>query len=54
MFFPIQLPKKTDVPSNFKPIESFLATSELQDDDDFVVNKNNEDLNDDLDPIEED
>jgi len=52
--FPYSASEKTEVPSNFKPIESFLATSELQDDDDFAGNKNNEDFNDDLDPIEED
>ena len=52
--FPYSAAEKTDVPAHLKPIESFLATSELQDEDDFVVETEDEDLNDDLDPIEED
>jgi len=52
--FPYSAAEKGDMPANFKPIESFLATPELQDENDFVVETDDEDLNDDLDPIEED
>lgn len=46
--------EKSDVPPHLKPIESFLASPELQDESDFAEDTNDEDLNDDLDPIEED
>jgi hypothetical protein len=52
--FPYSVSEKNDVPAHLKPIESFLATPELRDEDDFSENKRDEDLNDDLDPIEED
>lgn len=46
--------EKSDVPSNLKPIESFLAASELADTNDFEEDVEEQELNDDLDPIEED
>ena len=53
--FPYSAAEKSDVPSHLKPLESFLAASDFQDEDDFAADKNDEDSNDDdLDPIEED
>ena len=48
------LNESSDIPPHLKPLESFLATSELQDKSDFDENFDNQELNDDLDPIEED
>jgi len=52
--FPYSAAEKTDLPPHLKPLESFLASTELQDKDDFLVETEDEELNDDLDPIEED
>jgi len=52
--FPYSAAEKTDLPPHLKPIESFLASTDLQDEADFAVGTDDEDLNEDLDPIEED
>jgi len=48
------LSEKSDVPPHLKPIESFLTVPELQDEADFEEDANPEELNEDLDPLEED
>jgi len=52
--FPYSAAEKTDLPPHLKPIESFLAATDLQNEADFAVGTDDEDLNEDLDPIEED
>jgi hypothetical protein len=46
--------EKSDLPPHLKPIESFSTTPDLTDMNDFEEDLNEKDLNDDLDPIEED
>ncbi len=45
--------EKNSVPGNLKPIESFLTSPEPEDGSEFVTDTDEEDLNEDLDPIEE-
>jgi len=52
--FPYSVSEKSDVPAHLKPLESFLATPELQDAADFTFDATDLEGNDDLDPIEED
>ncbi len=45
--------EKGEVPSNLKPIESFLTVPELQKEPDFAAEFEDEEMNDDLDPIDD-
>jgi len=48
------LADKSDVPPHLKPLESFLESSELQDEPEFGGDPDDQEMNEDLDPIEED
>jgi len=48
------LNEKSDVPPHLKPLESFISTPELQDEADFEPDTLDQEMNEDLDPIEED
>lgn len=48
------LSEKSDVPPHLKPVDTFLATSDFQEDPIFDTDPTELESNDDLDPIEED
>jgi hypothetical protein len=52
--FPYSAAEKSDLPPHLKPVDSFLATSDFQEEPPFDGDPTDMELNDDLDPIEED